>query len=154
MRIAKLFHFLGLAVFIGSIAVYIVASQIAGSELQALVVARRIIRAGTVAATVPALWLALTTGLLLGRRVGVATMPRWLKAKLGLVALVVINTHVIIVPATAAALAAARDSLAAGALLAAYQRAYLVESAAGAANVILALTLAALAVLRPKLKDR
>lgn len=127
------------------------ATSVAGTDLHALVVARGIIRTSTIAITIPALWCSVITGVLLARS-SARPRPRWLKAKLAIVGSIVVNTHLLIAPATRAALTAARDALASGALAPAYHRADLVETVAGSINVLLVLALLALAVLKPNLR--
>ncbi|WP_437318283.1 DUF2269 family protein [Sorangium sp. So ce385] len=146
----KLVHFIGLSAFLGSIAVYIVVSSVClPGDLAALATGRALIRTGTLFITVPGLWALLVSGAALAARLPAA--PRWLKLKLGLVALIALNTHLAIVPATGRALDLAQASVRAQALDPAYRAAYLTESGCGAVNVLLFLAVIALSVFRPSL---
>ena len=150
--IAKLIHLIGLALFLGSVAIYILASRIfPGTELAALVDGRELIRQGTLWITVPGIWLLVLSGLRPAWPLMFppSRLPLWLGVKLVLAAGVLVNTHLCIVPATGRALALARSSSAAGALDPGYASAYLVESIAGAGNIAAVMAILALVIWKP-----
>ncbi len=153
-RILIYLHLLGFALFLGSIPTYVVLSLVAGETDPArLAAARGFILAGTQAVTIPGLWLAAASGLVLAfqRR---HVWPRWIKLKLALVVFIMLNTHFGIAPAIeeAAALAgqAARVGVGDPALALAVAR----ESALGGLNLVLALTVVGLVVRRPRLGEQ
>ncbi len=148
----KLLHLLGMVLFLGSIITFVlISARTEGASLQELAFARRIISAGTATLTLPGLWLLATTGLLLGfLRYGPAHAVFQTKAFIALC--VIANAHLLVMPAVEEATALARQSLLQGELLAAYNDAYLRESAFGAINVLLALTAAIIAIWRPSSK--
>jgi len=139
LRILKLVHLLGLTLFLGSISSFILISGLLeGASLELLVFGRRFIDSGTRLLTIPCLWMICLSGLwlALARR---ATGGGFVRIKLAIGILMVLNTHLLITPAVHAALDIATRSLAAGAVLPQFQDAYLRESIAGAVNVAFAL---------------
>lgn len=149
--VLKLAHLVGLAVFLGSIAVYILlTSQHLPPGSAAYAQLRAQVLLGTEALTRPALLLTVASGigLLLAQR---GKLQRWqlLKAVIGL--LLLINTQLFVVPAIRAAATLAAPGHGASSALAA---AVSTESAAGAVNLLLALAAMGLAIVRPSLLMR
>lgn len=147
-RTLKLTHFIGLALFLGSIFTYIaISSLIEGASMEGVVFGRNVIQQGTQWLTLPGLWMLVLSGVYNGYvRFGAAS--RFFRIKLLLGALIVANAHLIVVPAVKAASEIARQSLSIGHLLPEYQAAYLRESFFGGVNVMLALAAAGVAVWR------
>lgn len=136
----KYLHLLGLVLFLGSIFTYVLISMLVKSgSLEDLVFGRQIIRTGTLYLTLPGMWLAVLTGLLMAERGKGILRERWLTLKGVLALIVVLNAHLLIVPATGDALAWAKESLVRGKVLPEYTAAYFRESVAGAFNVLLIL---------------
>ncbi len=134
----KFLHLAGMALFLGAIAVFTLISELTkGSTLPDLALGRSIISSGTAFITLPGLWLVVASGLFMVFR-GRGLNEGWLKLKLALAILIVLNAHFIIVPAANDALAAATASVQAGALSPVFRKALLIESAAGGTNVAMA----------------
>lgn len=150
-RLLKLLHLLGLSAFLGSILAFIVASQIAqGMPLQSLATLRAFVDAGTLALTLPGMWLVAVTGLAGAMMRGSLFSEGWLLIKQGLMLLIILNAHFIVVPAVFEVSRLAVEGASSGALPAGYASAYLRESLAGGANIALALGAAALGVWKPR----
>ena len=147
-RVLRLLHFVGLVTFLGSIFTYIAISALTrDASLENLAFARRIIATGTNVLTLPGMWVLAATGLWMGyRRYGLSS--RFFRIKLLLVALVVVDAHVIVVPAAHAATEIAIRSVGDGHLFPEYGPAYLRETIAGAVNVLLTLAAAVVGVWR------
>ena len=146
--IAKVLHMIGMAMFLGSIAVYIAISTTTNpTQLADYASARRCIAADTHAVTMPGLWLAVLSGVALAWRY--KPLPGWIKLKLSLALLVVLNCYLLVMPAVdqAALLAvqAAKNGQRDPAVAQAVQR----ETVFGAGNVLLVLGMLGLAVRRP-----
>ena len=146
---ARLLHHLGLALFLGSILTFAVASGVPRSgDLADLFLARRIISAGTNVLTLPGLALLLMSGL------GMVSLDRgrvkqtWVRVMLVAASVVVANAALVVLPAVASATALAASSAQAGRLVEGYQRAYLIESVAGGINIVLTLVAAIAGVWR------
>lgn len=147
-RIMKLLHFIGLILFLGSILSFILVSTLMeGAALEWVVFGRRIISAGTQALTLPGMWLMAISGLQMAfKRYGVRV--RFVQIKALIMLLIVLNAHLLVMPAVTQATALAIQSLAEGQLLPGYHAAYLRESICGAMNVLLTLLAAAVGVWR------
>lgn len=145
-RTLKLAHLVGLVLFLGSIFTFIVVSALVdGASLENLAFGRRIISRGTVVLTLPGLWLMVITGLWMGyRRYGFAS--RFVQIKLALAILIVLNAHLVIVPAADHATTLAEISRASDQLLPEYHAAYLRETVFGAVNVLLAIAAAVVGI--------
>lgn len=148
LRGLKLAHIGGLVVFLGSILTFILVSAlIEGASLQNIAFGRDIISAGTRVLTLPAMWALAISGVWMGyNRYGLK--QQFFRVKLLVVALVVINAHLFVVPAVASTTELAARSLAQGHLLAEYKAAYVRESVFGALNVLLTITAAVIGVWR------
>ncbi|MBI5453077.1 MAG: hypothetical protein HY956_00450 [Deltaproteobacteria bacterium] len=134
----KFLHLVGMALFLGSIAVFTLISElIKDSTLPDLAFGRAMISSGTAFITLPGLWLVVASGLIMVFR-GRGLSEGWLKLKLALAILIVLNAHFIIVPAANNALASANASIAAGSLSPVFRKALLTESVAGGINVAMA----------------
>ena len=82
MKYLKLFHYLGLVLFLGSIFVYILLSTITShNSLENLVFTRQIIHTGTVFLTIPGLGLVLLSGLVMTGKYYGFGKHRWLNIK-------------------------------------------------------------------------
>jgi hypothetical protein len=136
----RLLHLIGLVLFLGSILTFIVASSVpATGDVTSLVVARRVISAGTNVLTLPGLGLLIATGIgLMWRRLRLRD-HRWLQVMALAAGLIALNGFLFVLPAVRRATALAEESLALGTVSAAYTRAYVAESSAGSVNVILGL---------------
>ncbi|MBI4948720.1 MAG: hypothetical protein HY955_01080 [Deltaproteobacteria bacterium] len=134
----KFLHLVGMALFLGSIAVFTLISElIKDSTLPDLAFGRAITSSGIAYITLPGLWLVVASGLFMVLR-GRGLSEAWLKLKLALAILIVLNAHFIIVPAANRALAAATASVEAGSLSPVFRKALLTESVAGGINVAMA----------------
>jgi hypothetical protein len=152
-KTVRTLHFLGLALFLGSIFMFIVVSTLTqNAGLAALAFGRQIIAAGTSALTLPGLALVAATGAFMSRRY--RARPAWLGFKQLAMAAMALNTIFVILPAARDCRALAEASLRAGALDPAYHAAYLRESIAGGVNVLLALASMVAAVTRLRLRPQ
>ena len=136
----KFVHLIGLVLFLGSILTFIVASSVpATGDLPSLVVARRVISAGTNALTLPGLGLLIASGI--GLKWGRLRLRdhRWLQVMVAAAGLVVLNGLLFVLPAVHSASALVEESQSLGTLTEAYTRAYVLESSAGSLNVVLGL---------------
>jgi hypothetical protein len=148
-RIAKLVHLLGLVLFLGSIFTFAVASGVpASGDLPSLATVRRVISAGTTSLTLPGLFLLVASGAGLLRGRARLVRQAWLRVMLVAGLVIVANALLVVVPAVRSATSLAQEAVAAGQRPAGYARAYAVESAAGAANIVLALLATAAGVWR------
>jgi|WetSurMetagenome_2_1015567.scaffolds.fasta_scaffold27521_5 hypothetical protein len=121
----------GIALFLGSVLTFVVASSLtANASFEDIVFARRLIRRATLAITMPGLWLAM---LATAAMWFTGSAPAWRVAVLGLVLLV---GHTAIVPATRVCLEQAEVSRREGRLSSAFRRAYLWESVLGGINLL------------------
>lgn len=149
----KILHLLGLALFLGSIPGHIVLGEIAGSGaglagFSSLLQAKHVM---VLALTLPGLLLMLLTGagLLLTSRGLWRT--RWMRVKLGLVVLVALNALLVLTPLGAQIAALAGEAAASGVVPPALAGLALRESLFGALNLVMILTIVALAVTKPRL---
>jgi len=150
MRVAlRLAHLIGLVLFLGSILTFIVASSVGGSGgLTSLVVARRVISAGTNVLTLPGLGLLVASGAgLVWRRLRWRD-HHWLQVMTLAVSAIALNGVLFVVPSVRSATALAEESLRLGAVLPAYTHAYQLESTAGSLNVLLGLVAMVAGVVR------
>jgi heme/copper-type cytochrome/quinol oxidase subunit 3 len=133
-------HLIGLVLFLGSILTFIVASSVpATGDVASLVVARRVISAGTNVLTLPGLGLLIASGI--GLTWGRLRLRdhRWLQVMALAAALIALNGLLFVLPAVRSASALIEESRSFGILTEAYTRAYVAESTAGGVNVILGL---------------
>lgn len=148
-------HIIGFSAFLGSIAVYIVISAIAGMvPSEALSFGRAVIEAGTEYITVPGLWLVAVTGVAKAAKTRSLLSLPTVRIKLALTIAMLANTHLIIMPAVRDAATLAREGVQTGSLPAAYASAYYTESVAGAFNVLMAVTCAGLGVFLARSRQR
>ncbi|MBI2412115.1 MAG: hypothetical protein HYV24_02775 [Deltaproteobacteria bacterium] len=144
----KLLHLAGMTLFLGSIAVFTMISALTGgSPMQEVSFGRSIISSGTAYITLPGLWLVVASGLIMVFR-SWGLSEWWLKVKLALAILMVLNTHFVIVPAAQDALAAATSSIAEGARSPALGKALLTESVAGGLNIAISVIAAIAGVVK------
>jgi heme/copper-type cytochrome/quinol oxidase subunit 3 len=136
----KLVHLIGLVLFLGSIATFIVASRVpSGGDVGSLVTARRVISAGTNALTLPGLGLLIVSGVSLAWGRLRLRDHRWLQVMALAAGAIALNGILFVMPSVRSATALAEESCSRGTVLAAYTRAYRLESAAGGVNVALGL---------------
>ena len=148
-RPTRFLHHLGLALFLGSICTFAVASGVPRpGDLAALLVARQIISAGTHFLTLPGLALLLFSGLALAAVDHGRLKQTWVRVMLVVAILVVGNAALVVLPSVALATSLAAASVQAGSLVEGYEKAYLTESVAGSINVLLALLAVAAGVWR------
>jgi hypothetical protein len=147
-RTARFIHYLGLALFLGSIFSFIVASSVtATSDLAALAAARRVISAGTLFLTLPGLVLLIVSGSVLSATSN-GLKSRWVQIMAVAAAVIVVNAVSVVVPAGRAATALAQSSVSTGVLATGFGAAYMTESVAGGVNIVLALIATAAGVWR------
>ncbi len=133
-------HLLGLVLLLGSIFTFVVASNVpAAGDVASLVVARRVISAGTNVLTLPGLGVLIVSGFGLAWRRLRFRDHRWLQVMALAAGAIAVNGYFFVLPAVRAATALAAESLAQGSVSAAYTRAFVAESNAGGVNVALAL---------------
>lgn len=150
-KLLKLVHLLGLSAFLGSILAFIVASRVAqGMPPQGLATLRSFIDAGTLALTLPGMWIVAITGLAGAVLQGRLFRDGWLIVKQALMLLIIINAHFVVVPAVFEVSRLAMEGASSGVLPAGYASAYLRESLAGGANIVLALAAGAVGVWKPR----
>lgn len=152
-KTAKALHFLGLAMFLGSILGHISIGFLPGAgEAQTILLGRQAIDVATWWLTLPGLALLVITGLFMTvqGRYGFARR-RWLTAHQLLAVLIVLNAVFVLVPGGGALLALATEVAdgrqTADAMNALAGR----ESMFGAANLLMALTAVFIAVFKPDL---
>lgn len=138
-RAIKFLHLIGMTMFLGSIAVFISITGLSKTvTLQEIAFGRAIISTATYYITVPGLWIAIATGVFMAFRRS-AFKDKWIKLKIALSILIIINTHLWILHAIEGALATAKASVTYGSLMNEFTFFALTESVAGGANLILAL---------------
>jgi hypothetical protein len=138
-QVAKLVHLLGLALFLGSVLAFAVASSVPPSgDLGALVVARQVISAGTNALTLPGLCLLIVSGIGLAAANRHVVDQPWVRVMAAAALLIVANSVIFVIPAVRSATALAEAGVASGRLAGEYRLAYLTESVAGGVNILLA----------------
>jgi hypothetical protein len=139
-KVLQFIHLIGLVLFLGSILTFVVASSVpAAGDVASLVVARRVISAGTNALTLPGLGLLIASGI--GLTWGRLRLRdhRWLQVMVIATGLIALNGLLFVLPAVRSASALIEESRALGTLTEAYTRAYVLESSAGGVNVLLGL---------------
>ncbi len=147
-RTARFVHYLGVALFLGSIFSFIVASSVtATSDLAALAAARRVISAGTMFLTLPGLALLVVSGAVLSATSN-GLKSRWVQVMALAAAVIVVNAVFVVVPAGRTATALAQSAVSTGDLATGFGAAYMTESVAGGANIVLALIATAAGVWR------
>ena len=140
-KAARFLHHLGLALFLGSIFTFAVASGVPRpGDVAGLLVARQIISAGTNILTLPGLALLLVSGLGLAAADRGKLKEPWARVMLVAAILVLANAALVVLPAVASATSLAASSAEAGQLVEGYYKAYATESVAGGVNILLALT--------------
>jgi hypothetical protein len=153
LKITKALHFIGLAMFLGSVFGHITIGLIPGADQhpQTMLFARQAIEIATIYVTIPGLILLLVTGIALTvyGRFGVFK-ARWLTVHQILGVLIILNAALILYP-VGGELAAAASQLVQGSLsleqfhtLAARERTF------GPINVLLTLATVFIAVLKPR----
>ena len=151
-RALKIVHLIGLALFLGSIFGHVVAAVLGGPPgSPGFLPARAEIVAATRALTLPGLGLAVLSGLGMAIVSPGLRRQRWLWLHAGLALLVVVSSLALLAPAGRRALAAA-EGLGAGAPDLA--SALLVERVAGGVNIVLAIALLVVGVIKPALRAR
>jgi hypothetical protein len=151
-RLIRLIHILGVACFLGSIAVYVaLGPSQARADPQEFRSMRAAILTGTETVTVPALGIVFATGCaLLWQRRG--HVPRWAWSKFLIGVLLMLNAWLLVGPAVSMAAHESALALNAGGHREAAWVAVQRETIFGAVNVALALIATALAVWRPAMK--
>lgn len=148
-KAARFLHHLGLVLFLGSIFTFAVASGVPRSgDLAGLLVARKIISAGTTFLTLPGLALLLVSGLTLAAVDRGKLKELWVRVMLVAAILVLGNAALVVLPAVASTTSLAVSSVQAGHLVEGYHSAYVTESVAGGINILLALVAVAAGVWR------
>jgi hypothetical protein len=147
----KIVHLIGLALFLGSVFSHVVAAVLGGPPGSSdFLPARAEIVAATRALTLPGLGLAVLSG------VGMALVSpglrrqRWLWLHAGLAVLVALSSLALVAPAGRQALALASGDVGAPGLAAAL----LLERVGGSVNIVLAIALLAVGVIKPALRAR
>ena len=153
-KIAKALHFVGLAMFLGSILGHITIGFVPGAKdhAQAMLFGRQAIEFATWSLTVPGLALLVATGLFMTVHGGLGFgRRRWLTVHQIIGALILLNAALILVPIggdlldVASEIIQGRGSMEAFASLTGRERLF------GAANLLLALVTIFIAVLKPAL---
>jgi len=138
-KFMKLFHHLGIVMFLGSIITFASVSMLVKDRsLSDLVFAREIIKAGSYYLTLTGLALLFISGAVLLLMEYRTPGHFWLNIKKVLTLLIILNTFIFILPAVNSALDLAKESLAKGGVLPEYNSAYMKESIAGGINAGLA----------------
>lgn len=151
-RFLKMAHILGLVLFLGSIFTFIVASGvIRGADVLSISVGRRIISSGTDLLTVPALLLVVISGAWMAW-VGGGFASRFVRIKLAIGVLLLLNAVVFVVPAVHLATELAVQSVSSGQLLPGFSAAYMQEEIAGALNILLGIGALAVGVWKTSLR--
>lgn len=145
-KLFKLIHIVGLAMFAGSIATYVIVSSIIeGADLIEIAFGRTIITTATQLITMSGLWVVVITGLAMVILGGLSRKRFiWFKFVMGLV--VILNAYLFVLPSADLATLIANQSVQAGELLPDYMGAYMDESIFGGVNLLLALSASAIAV--------
>lgn len=139
-KFMKLFHHLGIVIFLGSIITFTSISIIVKDRpLTDLLFAREIIKTGSYYLTVTGLALLFISGAVLLLMEYRTPGHFWLSIKKVLTLLLILNTFIFILPAVNSALDLAKESLVKGELLPGYNSAYVKESVFWGINVFLAL---------------
>ena len=148
----KTLHLLGLAVFLGSIPGHILLGQMAAGagdlDKAALLLAAK--HTSTLALTLPGLALSVVTGALPLARRRELLRSGWMRAKLGLVTLLVANGVLLLSPVGAEMAHLGEAAAASGALPPQLASLAAREGMLGAANLLMILAIVSLAVARPR----
>lgn len=153
-RIAKALHFVGLAMFLGSILAHVSLGFVpgAGDPAQAMVFWRQGIEIATRSLTVPGLALLVLTGLFMALRGGARFVrQRWLIAHLAIGALIVVIAGLVMVPVGIQSLDQAIDLSRGAGSLAIFSGLVGKERIFGAISIVLALLSILIATLKPRL---
>lgn len=154
-RALKIAHLIGLALFLGSVFGHVVAAILGGPPgSPGFLPACTEIVAATRALTLPGLGLAVLSGLGMAIVSPGLRRQRWLWLHAGLALLVVVSSLALLAPAGRRALVAAQPLAAGGAGAPDLAAALLVERVAGAVNIVLAIALLAVGVIKPALRAR
>lgn len=153
-KLAKAAHFVGLAMFLGSILGHITIGFVPGAkdQTQAMLFGRQAIEIATWSLTVPGFALLVVTGLFMtlysqlgfGRR-------RWLTAHQMIGVLIILNAAFVLVPAGVRLLDVAPEIIAGGGSMETFNAIKNRETMFGAVNLLLALVTIFLATLKPAL---
>ena len=135
--VIKFIHLLGIILFLGSIFTFILVSALVQDKpLSDLAFGRQVIAAGMKMLTLPALWIILLSGILLGKG---KWQGKYFQVKLALGLVILLNAHFVIADAVLHASRLAAGASVTGVLSPDYLLAYTKESVMGAVNVLLAL---------------
>jgi len=148
----KAAHFVGLALFLGSIPGHILLGRLADpADLPGFALLMHAKYASVLALTLPALILTLLTGIALMLRRGMTpNRIRWMAVKLVLVAMIVLNGALVLRPVGAEMAHSARAAVKTGTLSPAFASLERREGAFGAANLVMILAVIGLAVFKPR----
>lgn len=139
----RLLHLLGFVAFAGSSASWLVLAAAAGGASPAnLVFAREVIDLGLLWLTVPGMWLAVLVGATIAQSGWATFGDRWVLVKTAAAIVMVINTHMVLLPTAGEAVELARIAQTQGGIPADYHEAAATERVAGALNLVLALVAA------------
>ena len=153
-KVAKALHFLGLAMFLGSILGHISIGFVPGAKDQAQVMlfGRQAIEIATWSLTIPGLALLGVTGLFMTFRGGLGFgRRRWLTMHQIIGALILLNAALILVPVGGDLVDLASKIIQGSGSIDAFVRLAGQERTFGAANLVLALATIFIAVLKPAL---
>ena len=151
-RALKPLHLVGLAVFLGSIPGHILLGRLADGagepgQVTLLLQAKHL---ATAALTLPGLAVVVISGAVMLARIQPLLRNGWMRARLGLVALIVVNSAFLLLPPGAGiawlADAATRGDTVPGQLAALDRR----ETILGAVNLLMILAVVALSVVHPR----
>jgi len=135
--VIKFIHLLGIILFLGSIFTFILVSALVQDKpLSDLAFGRQVIAAGMKMLTLPALWIIVLSGILLGKG---KWQGKYFQVKLALGLVILLNAHFVIADAVLHASRLAAGASVTGVLSPDYLLAYTKESVMGAVNVLLAL---------------
>lgn len=138
-KILRIMHLLGFAMFLGSIIGYVVVGGMIekSTNLEVVSFAKSFVYLGTRIITVPGMWILILTGILLSYSSGYKIGANgWLKAKLLISLLIILNGTFLIVPATKELAHIADDSVVKGALNPNMSKFQMREDIFGTINVI------------------
>lgn len=151
-KVLKIFHLIGLAVFLGSIPGHILLGRMVEAitdpgQVAQLLQAKHL---ATAALTIPGLAVAVVSGAALLARRRELLRSGWMRAKLGLVAVVVVNSLFFLLPLASEIAATGNDALS-GAVVASRLAALdSREDILGAVNLLMILAIIAVSVTRPR----
>jgi hypothetical protein len=153
-KVAKALHFVGLAMFLGSILGHISIGFVPGArdQAQAMLFGRQAIEIATWSLTVPGLALLVVTGLFMTFRGGLGFgRRRWLTVHQIIGALILLNVAFILVPVGGELLHLAAEIIQDSGTMEAFNALKGREGMFGAVNLVLALVTIFVAVLKPAL---